>query len=77
MGSTGKRDFIEKSVGFQSVAIRSWREQAKSLTKGAFIVSDPQMRRSLRKERALAGRAGYDLNRHIRLLLQRKTTAAK
>jgi uncharacterized Rmd1/YagE family protein len=57
-------------------AIRAWREQPLRSDQTS-LFGDHQMHRSLRKERALCGQSGYDLNRHIRLLKQQKNASQR
>jgi hypothetical protein len=57
-------------------SIRVWREQSLRIDHTS-IFAEHQMQRSLRKERALSGQTGYDLNRHIRLLKQQKNASQR
>jgi hypothetical protein len=69
---------IKESAPLERRIIRVWREETQPpLSERFFITSEPQLRSSLRKERALSGCYGYDLNRHIRLLRQRNRTEIK
>ena len=77
MRSEFKLNLIGNPIKFRIPTIRSWREEAKIFSDTAFTASETHMRRSLRKERALSGQDGYDLNRHIRLLRQRRIASVK
>jgi hypothetical protein len=56
--------------------IRAWREQPTRF-EYHHIFAERQMQRSLRRERALSGQSGYDLNRHIKLLKQQKNASQR
>jgi hypothetical protein len=64
-----------RSLGLRREAraspIRAWREQPMRFEQH-HVFTERQTQHSLRKERALSGQSGYDLNRHIRLLKQKK-----
>jgi hypothetical protein len=70
MTSRNFRRTTEARGSTQLRSIRSWRETTKTVTDVALIFPERTTRRALRRERALSGQLGYDLNRHIRLAKQ-------
>jgi hypothetical protein len=52
--------------------IRSWRDVKTAVIPPLFAIDDKSLERFLRQERAVSGRAEYDINRHIRLLKSRR-----
>lgn len=57
--------------------IRSWRERKRGQVSATLFGDYKNLPRFLRQERAKSGRAGYDINRHIRLVLWHKEQAAQ